>query len=385
MGVDEIKVLVADNSVVYKKMITQGVKEANVNTSVVSVAGGDEAFALIKRNNYDIIIVDAEISGLGLFELLKVIKVNLPRAFILVMVRPSSVNDKFFSETISKGATECMVKPIYDSYSDNLEIIKRKMMEIIEDRRDDSGTKEHGTKEHGIKEHGTKENGIKENGIKENGKRSEPVIAKEPIKGKEPDREDRFNPDIVLVAASTGGPLALETILTKISADFSVPILIIQHIPASFTESLARNLNQKSKIKVKVAENIETITAGTAYIAPGGAHMKLDSRSRIYLDDSPPRGGVRPAADVLFESVAEDFTGSRVLVVILTGMGSDGKEGLALLKAKKDCICLAQSEKTCVVYGMPRAVTEEGLTDKILDLDEFSSEIENFDCRNPNC
>ena len=362
---DEIKVLVADNSVVYKKMIAQGVKEVNENTSVVCVADCDEALALIKRNNYDIIIIDAEISGMGLLELLKVIRVNLPRSFVLVMARPSSVNDKLFSETTSRGATECMVKPIYDSYGDNLEIIKRKMMEIIENRRDDSEKKETGTREAGIK--------------------SEPETGKEAVKGKETDREDRFSPDIVLVAASTGGPLALETILARIREDFSVPILIIQHIPASFTESLARNLDQKSKLKVKVAENKETIIPGTAYIAPGGAHMKLDSRNRIYLDDSPPRGGVRPAADVLFESVAEDFAGSKVLAVILTGMGSDGKEGLVLLKEKKECICLAQSEKTCVVYGMPRVVIEDGLTDKILDLDEFSSEIENYNCSNSDC
>jgi len=344
---DEIKVLVADNSLVYKKMITQGVNEVSENASVVCVADGDEAFALIKRNNYDIIIIDAEISGMGLFELLKVIKVNLPRAFILVMVRPSSANDKLFPETISKGATECMIKPIYDSYGENLQIIKRKMVDIIEIRRDDSEKKE---------------------AIKKN----EPIIVKEP------DRENRFCPDIVLVAASTGGPLALETIMTQIRGDISVPILIIQHIPTNFTENLARNLDQKSKIKVKVAENYETISAGTAYFAPGGAHMKLDAKNRIYFEDSPPRSGLRPAADVLFESVADDLTGSRVLTVILTGMGSDGKEGLARLKEKKKCICLAQSEETCVVYGMPRAVIENGLADKVLDLDKISSEIESL-------
>jgi len=344
---DEIKVLIADNSLVYKKMITQGVKEAYGNASVACAADGDEAFALIRRYNYDIIIIDAEISGKGLFELLRVIRVDIPKAFILVMVRPSSANDRFLPEVVAKGATECMIKPIENSYSDNLELIRLKIVDIIDTQRENDGWKEAGIK-------------------------TEPAIVKEPV------NENCFEPELILIAASTGGPQALETIMTRLRAGFSAPILIIQHIPTSFTENLARNLNQKTRIRVKVAENNETISAGTAYLAPGGAHIKLDARNRIYYDDSPPRNGLRPAADVLFESVAEDFSGTRVLTVILTGMGNDGKEGLVKLKKEKECICLAQSEETCVVYGMPRAVVEDGLADRILDLDKISSEIEAF-------
>jgi len=345
---DEIKVLVADNSLVYKQMITQGITEVTENASVVSVAGGDEAYTQIKRNNFDIIIIDAEISGMNLFELLKVIRIDIPKAYTLVMARPSSTHDRLFPEAFSKGATECMIKPIYDSYGENLEIIKRKITDI-------AGTL-----------FGSR---LK----KKTGATSQP--ARDVI----PDVDNTFSPDIILIAASTGGPIALETIITRLRRDFPVPILIVQHIPASFTENLARNLNHKSKIRVKVAENDEPIIAGTAYIAPGGAHMTLDKRQRIYLDDSPPRSGVRPAADVLFESVAKNFTGSGILVVILTGMGSDGKEGLIRLKAKRECCCLVQSEETCVVYGMPRAVTEAKLADWILDLDMISSSIEQFD------
>jgi len=343
---DEIKVLVADSSLVYKKMFAQGIKGANKNASVISVSDGNEANIKIQHNNFDIIIIDADISGMNLFELLKVIRIDIPKAFILVIARPSSAHDKIFPEAISRGATECMIKPIYDSYSENLDIIKRKITDISSIL---CGNCE------------------KEKNSIITGSRADD----EPF-------EESFLPDIILIAASTGGPAALETIITQIRRDFPVPILIIQHIPANFTENLARNLDQKSRIRVKVAENNETISSGTAYLAPGGAHMKLDENKRIYFDDSPPRNGVRPAADVLFESVAVNFTGSDVLVIILTGMGSDGKEGLIRLKEKKECFCLAQSEETCVVYGMPRAVTEEGLTDKILDLDMISSWIEDF-------
>ena len=345
---NNFKVLIADSSSVYRQMISQGVKEVNKKTSVICVTDSDEAIKLIKRNDYDVIVIDAEIPGPGLRELLNIIKAEIPKALVLVTARPSSANEKIFPEAVSAGATACMVKPIYDSYSDNLAIIKQKITDISKFLRDPSGKK------------------ITKPKLDLSGDNA--TVA-----------DDRFHPEIVLIAASTGGPIALETIITKIRKDFPVPILIVQHIPSYITENLAQNLDHKSKINVKVAEHRETISAGTVYFAPGGTHMKLDSKNRIWLDDSPAQGGIRPAADVLFESVAEKFTGSMVLTVILTGMGSDGKNGLVKLKEKKKCFCLAQSESTCVVYGMPRAVVEEGLADKILDLEWISSEIEGFE------
>jgi two-component system chemotaxis response regulator CheB len=265
----------------------------------------------------------------------------------LVTARPSPANDKLFTEALIKGAAECMVKHIDDSYGENLDIIKRKIKDIIKVISNDRGDKETGR-------------------------------AAGPLKVKEGLKKNKFYPEIVLIAASTGGPSALETVISKLRGDFPVPVLIVQHIPAYFTANLGQNLDIKTAIKVKVAENRETIKAGTVYLAPGGTHMTLDSKNSIWLDDSPPRSGIRPAADVLFESVAEKFTGSKVLAVILTGMGSDGKDGLIKLKEKKECFCLTQSEQTCVVYGMPRAVAESGLADKVVDLDRIASEIESF-------
>jgi len=241
-----------------------------------------------------------------------------------------------------------MTKPIYDSYGENLDTIKSKMKYII--------------KKATQKNHGKNE--------------SKPEV--EFLKTKKIPKKNTLNPEIVLIAASTGGPLALNNILSNMRSDFPVPILVVQHIPSYFTETLAHHLDNKSHLKVKIAEDRETVTASTVYLAPGGMHMKLDIENKIKLDDSPPISGLRPAADVLFESVAKSFSFSRVLVVILTGMGSDGKKGLASLKAKKDCLCLAQSEETCVVYGMPRCAVESGLVDKVLDLEKISHEIESL-------
>jgi len=344
---DEIRVLIADKSSVYTKMITRAVQEADKNTFVSCVVDGDEAIGLINTKNYDIIAIDAEVSGPGLIGLIKIILMKNPMAYILAMARPSAANSNLFQNALSNGATECMTKPIYDSYGENLDAIKRKMKDIIKTMWKNRG-------------------------------KNENIPEVELLKIKRPLKKNAFFPEIVLIAASTGGPLALKDILPKLRECFPIPILVVQHIPSYFTETLVYHLDIKSHLKIKIAEDCETITAGTVYLAPGGMHMKLDAKNRIVLDDSPPINGLRPAADVLFESVAESFSGSRVLVVILTGMGSDGKKGLASLKAKRDCFCLAQSENTCVVYGMPRSAVESGFVDKVLDLDKIFREIESL-------
>jgi len=344
---DGIRVLVADSSSVYKKMFMQAVMEVDKKASIACVNDGKEAVELIKRNDYDFIIVDAEIQGTGLDAFLKLIIRDIPKAFVLVTARPSSTSTKVFLEALSKGASESMTKPIYDGYSENYDIVKNKVAEVIEMLR--SRTKK-GEEEH-------------------------KVLVEKP---KIPLQTKGFRPQIILIAVSTGGPRALESIIPELRRDISVPILVVQHMPPHFIEILTERLNSKSELKVKVAEDGEIISGGTVYLAPGGAHMRLSSENQIYLDDSPPINGVRPAADALFESVANDFYGNKILAVILTGMGQDSKSGVTKLKGKKKCFCIAQSEKTCVVYGMPRAVIDEGLADMILDLEQIAPEIEGF-------
>jgi len=340
-----IKILIADASPVYKKMFTQAAAEADQNASVTCVAGGGEALEKINRFDYDIIVIDAEISNPDVVSLLKSTKKAIPKSMVLVTARPSHAKNSLRDELIANGVTDCMVKPIYDTYRDNIDIIKRKLEDIFQI-------------------------------LFEGDTKQKP--APEPAKPKKTIATNQFQPEIVLIAASTGGPLALEKIFAKMRGDFPAPILVVQHMPSHFTETLAQNLNNKSVLNIKLGEHRETVKGGTVYIAPGGIHMKLDAKNRLYLDGSPPLNGVRPAADALFESAAESFNGAGILTVILTGMGRDGEKGLAKLKEKRECFCLAQSERTCVVYGMPRAAVESGFADKILDLDEIPYEIENF-------
>lgn len=177
---------------------------------------------------------------------------------------------------------------------------------------------------------------------------------------------------VVAIASSTGGPVALQQVLTKVPGDFPLPIVLVQHMPATFTPAFAKRLNQQCQIQVKEAENGELLRPGTAYLAPGGRQLVLRQRSgqvSIRVEDGDPELHYRPCADVTFRSLAEVY-GGKVMAVVLTGMGADGREGARLLK-QRGARVWAQDEATCVIYGMPHAVVEAGLADAVLPLPDI--------------
>jgi two-component system chemotaxis response regulator CheB len=184
-------------------------------------------------------------------------------------------------------------------------------------------------------------------------------------------------PEMVLIGVSTGGPNALSSLLPSLPARLGVPVLIVQHMPAVFTQPLAENLNGKCALQVREAANGELAEAGTVYIAPGGRQMRLapgpEGRKLIQITDDPPENNCRPAVDYLFRSVANHFPG-RAMGVILTGMGSDGTLGLRLLK-RHGCFVIAQDAASCVVYGMPKAAVDAGVVDVILPLGDIAGRI----------
>jgi two-component system chemotaxis response regulator CheB len=185
-------------------------------------------------------------------------------------------------------------------------------------------------------------------------------------------------PEMALIGVSTGGPNALARLLPALPGDLGVPVLIVQHMPPLFTASLAESLSSRSAIPVKEAEHGETLAPNTAYIAPGGRHMRIAPATDrgvkvVQITDDPPENNCRPAVDYLFRSVAAHFPG-RAVAAILTGMGSDGTLGLRLLK-RHGCFVIAQDEASCVVYGMPKAAVEAGVVDAVLPLDAIASRL----------
>lgn len=182
------------------------------------------------------------------------------------------------------------------------------------------------------------------------------------------------------IGTSTGGPVALQKILTELPASFPVPVVMIQHMPGSFTQAFAKRLNDLCNITVKEAVNGEVLTAGVCYLAPGGKQMTIEGRAgnaRVVISEpeSFPAAAYKPSVDVTFDSLAQVYAGN-VLAVILTGMGSDGCQGCKTLKSKGAKIW-AQDEKSCVVYGMPQAVTVSNLSEANYDIAVMAGHIKN--------
>lgn len=176
------------------------------------------------------------------------------------------------------------------------------------------------------------------------------------------------NVDLVLIGTSTGGPVALQKVLTALPANFPKPILLIQHMPASFTGAFAERLNTLCKIKVQLAEDGDTLKPGVAFLAPGGQQMMVE-RGKIRIIDGDDRMNYRPCVDLTFASAAKHFP-KKSLAIVLTGMGSDGCEGAKLMK-QAGCSIWSQDKDSCVIYGMPMAIAKANLADAVLPLNNI--------------
>ncbi|WP_283131255.1 protein-glutamate methylesterase/protein-glutamine glutaminase [Enterovibrio norvegicus] len=181
---------------------------------------------------------------------------------------------------------------------------------------------------------------------------------------------------LVAIGTSTGGPVALQKVLSSLPANFPLPILLIQHMPSTFTAAFAQRLNGLCKISVKEAQDGDTLQAGSAYLAPGGMQMMIDGRpgaARLKIIDGGDRMNYKPCVDVTFGSAAKIY-GDKVLSMVLTGMGADGRDGARMLKEEGSTVW-AQDEESCVVYGMPQAVAKAGISTEDLPLERISERI----------
>jgi len=183
--------------------------------------------------------------------------------------------------------------------------------------------------------------------------------------------------DLLVIGVSTGGPQGLKSVIPRLPADFPVPVAIVLHMPIGYTEAYAKRLDDASALTVVEAREGENMRPGVVFVAPAGLHLTFARDSsgvvRTRLDVSPLDTPHRPSVDVLFQSAA-DVYGDRVLALVMTGMGDDGCQGAAWIKARGGCV-LTEAEETCVVYGMPRSVVEAGLSDASVPLDRLTEAI----------
>jgi two-component system chemotaxis response regulator CheB len=188
--------------------------------------------------------------------------------------------------------------------------------------------------------------------------------------------------DIIVLGISTGGPEALARVIPALPESLAAPLLIVQHMPPLFTKSLADDLQRRSNLRVCEAVDGQLAGPGVCLIAPGGKQMRIEATElgpKVVITDDPPENSCRPAVDYLFRSAAHHY-GSKVLAIVMTGMGSDGERGCRLLK-RQGARVLAQDELSCVVYGMPRAVIENGLADEVVPLAQMAARIASLSCQ----
>ncbi|SDS91989.1 two-component system, chemotaxis family, response regulator CheB [Pseudomonas asplenii] len=178
---------------------------------------------------------------------------------------------------------------------------------------------------------------------------------------------------LVAIGTSTGGPVALQRVLTQLPANFPAPIVLIQHMPAAFTKAFAERLDKLCQISVKEAEDGDILRPGLALLAPGGKQMMVDARGTVKILPGDERLNYKPCVDITFGSAAKSY-GDKVLAVVLTGMGADGREGARLLKQGGSAVW-AQDEASCVIYGMPMAIVKADLADAVYSLDDIGKHL----------
>lgn len=372
----KIKVLVVDDTIVYRKAVSDILGEMP-GVEVVGVAhNGKIAVAKIQSLQPDLLTLDIEMPEMNGLEVLQHLQQHAPQVSAIMVSTLTSEGGDMTMRALELGAYDFILKPTTTNINDSKQQLRALLTPLIKAFQTGRTTV-------GSLQAGNRGMGGRHGSTTAAHRRPKPVYpSSSGVLGTmgttaTPVRRQGKS-EIITIGISTGGPNALARMMPMLPGDIGVPIVIVQHMPPVFTKSLANSLNAKCALTVKEAQDGEPIQANVAYIAPGGKQMKLvastDGSNRlIKITNDPPENSCKPSADYLFRSVADYYVG-RTTAVIMTGMGSDGTKGLQILK-NKGAFVIGQNEESCVVYGMPKAPTELGLTDVIAPLDRIAGEI----------
>ena len=342
-----VKVLIVDDSAFMRKALTTLLADESGIEIVGTARDGEEALQKIRSLDPDVVTLDIEMPRLNGLATLQEIMKTMPRPVLMV----SSLTEEGAEATLKAmeyGALDFLPKSLssqHDYFADELVkkvkaiARKRALMQLRFGRQNSTLARR----------------------------------ASAPPAPSAPPMPCRGARDVVAIGVSTGGPPAVQKVLSSLPANFPACILIAQHMPAAFTGPFAKRLDNVCKIGVTEAQNGDKLKPGHAYVAPGGKHMQIQMRGplpEISITTEPASALYKPSANVLIESVGKNL-GRKSVGVILTGMGSDGMEGMKVLKERGGYI-FAQNESSCVVYGMPKAVVDAGLADQVLDIDQLA-------------
>ncbi len=349
-------ILVVDDSALMRSVICDIINSDSRFKVTDRATNGEEALDLLMKKTYDAVVLDVNMPKMNGLELLKALRDRKIAAKVVMASTDTRDGAKTTLDALSLGAIDFVHKPDRAFECKNGSFDK-KLMNILD-----------------VVCH-SKASVFKEE-TAEDRKAQMEVSRKlaDLVKGSSKGFKGK---QVVALASSTGGPKALQGVIPKLPKNLKAPMVIVQHMPAGFTQSLAERLNDLSEITVSEAVEGEFLEDGHVYIAKGGKHLNIDNvggKLKVRYSDEPTREGVKPCANYMFESLAKSDA-ERIICVVLTGMGADGTEGIVNLKKSKNIFVIAQDENSSTVYGMPKAIYKTGLTNEVVPLDQVAQEI----------
>ena len=340
-------ILVVDDSALVRRIICDIINSDENFQATDFCRDGLEAYERLKVKSYDGVVLDVNMPRMDGLQLLERLQKEGIKAKVVMVSTLTTKDAEVTILAMERGAIDFVTKPS-NVIEAKGEVFKKQLLSVL--------TAVYDTQVY---------------------KRNTPVSPKlvTAVKHIKPVRTDK---KLVALACSTGGPKALQSVIPYLPKNLDAPMVLVQHMPPGFTKSMADRLNELSEISVKEAQEGDILEKGHVYVAPGGKHMEVvkmrDGSHRIALNDMPPIGGLRPCANIMFDSLTKtDY--DEIICIVLTGMGADGTNGILSLNREKPIHVIAQDAQTCVVYGMPRAIAEAGMVDEMVPLEQVAKTI----------
>ena len=345
------KVLVVDDSALMRSLFC-AIINSDKRFEVVDIAvNGVEALEFLQKKSYDAVVMDISMPMMDGLQLLRELRKRKIAARVMVVSSHTYEGAKITMDALTLGALDFLQKP---GPKTDKALFRERFLEILE---------------------------VVASGAYPDFNSLQDAEQAQKAGGEQSVRESLGSGSgskIVAIASSTGGPRALQSVIPYLPEKLDAPVLLVQHMPKGFTASLAERLNELSKVSVKEAVEGEELKKGTVYVAMGGQHMTVScsgsGRHVIHYTDEPPREGVKPSANYMYESLA-DSKFDHIICAVMTGMGADGTAGIRSLRKAKDTYVIAQNKETCTVYGMPKSVVAAGLTDTEIPLEQIAQKI----------
>ena len=347
------KILVVDDSALMRRVLCDIIESDGRFQVEDRAVNGEEALNLLTKKTYDAVVLDVNMPRMNGLELLRELQKRKINSRVMMASTDTKEGAKTTLDALELGALDFIHKPnnAMDCRTDEFKDKMLRILSVVADSKAPSFGKTFTMDE-----------------LKTSKKMVELVSKKaSSVPGNK----------VVALASSTGGPKALQSVVPRLPKNLKAPVVIVQHMPAGFTASLAERLNSLSEVYVKEAAEGDVLEAGTVYLAMGGKHLNVQTSAgkyTIHYSDQPTREGVKPCANYMYESLM-DSKFDQVVCVVMTGMGADGTEGIKHLKEKKKIHVIAQEASTCAVYGMPKSVVNAQLSDQIVPLDQIAQEI----------